>query len=74
MAKVAKTASVVSIDSSDAHGFYWVWRSADGQRQSRASFVYFYECVQDARRAGYAVDLSINSGKSSDLRNEYALR
>jgi hypothetical protein len=54
---VAKTAKIVSVRSSDAHGFHWIWRSRDNAQRSATTFVYFYECVQDARRAGFAVEL-----------------
>ena len=33
----------------------WGWRA--GTKQSRGFFRYFFECVQDARKHGYAVDL-----------------
>jgi hypothetical protein len=62
----AKAASVVSIKSSDANGFRWVWRSSDGERQSRADFAYFYECVESARRAGYSVELRSAPKKRDD--------
>jgi hypothetical protein len=35
-------------------GYGWGWRA--GSKRCKALFRYFYECVQDARRNGYAVD------------------
>lgn len=37
--------------------FAWTWRSSDGSARSVRAFPYFYECVEDARRAGHSVDL-----------------
>jgi hypothetical protein len=34
----------------------WGWRC--GAKGSKALFRYFYECVQDARKHGYAVDFA----------------
>jgi hypothetical protein len=53
-----KTAQIVSVGSADAQGFRWAWRSSDGKKKSATNFAYFYECVEDARAAGYTVELS----------------
>jgi len=36
--------------------FHWSWHSADGRRQSRTVFPYFYDYLTDARLNGYKVD------------------
>jgi hypothetical protein len=40
-----------------ADGFEWRWYSADSGRRSAHAYQYFYECLQDARRHGFAVDV-----------------
>jgi hypothetical protein len=54
---MTKMAHVFPVRTADAHCFAWRWRGSDGAREASSSFVYFYDCVEDARRAGYAVDL-----------------
>ena len=54
----AGIAQIVSVGSGDAHGYGWTWRSADGKRKSSTNFAYYYECVEDARSAGYTVELA----------------
>ena len=65
---MAKTAQIFSVRTSDANGFRWAWRSSPPKRESSSSFVYFYECVQDARAAGYAVELSGDHATTVDGR------
>jgi hypothetical protein len=47
---------VIYAQPPDAAVFGWGWQSAD--RKSKGLFRYFYECVQDARKHGYAVDFA----------------
>jgi hypothetical protein len=54
---LGKTAQISSVHASNPHGFQWVWRSIDGNQQSPKMFAYFYDCVEDARRAGFTVNL-----------------
>lgn len=68
-----KTAQIFSISSAEAHGFRWAWRSSDASEQSRVDFIYFYECVEDARAAGYSVELSGTSAKTVDGRGRHGL-
>lgn len=37
--------------------YHWKWRGADGKRQSSRAFELFYDCVEDARSHGAAIDL-----------------
>jgi hypothetical protein len=61
-----KTAVVFAVDAGTDQGFVWKWRAADNKEQSAATFTYFYECVNDARQAGYTVELSGTSAKAVD--------
>ena len=51
-----RMAHIASVKAGAPHGFRWRWTSDDG-KQSATSFEYYYECVADARGAGYDVPL-----------------
>ena len=53
---VKRTAHIVSVKAGAPNGFRWRWTSDDGTK-STTSFEYYYECVADARDAGYDVPL-----------------
>ena len=61
-----KTAVIISVPVTAAPGYAWKWRSPDGKQQSPSTFVYFYDCVEDARRAGFGVRLTDTSAKAID--------
>jgi hypothetical protein len=70
---VVRTAEIFSVITPEEYGFRWAWRSSDGTQQSPAKFVYFYECVEDARRAGYSVELTGTRAKTVDGRDHHGL-
>jgi hypothetical protein len=49
-------ARIVAVTARCANGYHWQWRADDGAVSGR-EFDLFYECLSDARRAGYTVDL-----------------
>lgn len=54
---VMKIAEIVPVHASHAVGgrsFAWIWRAPETKRQSASTFVYFFDCVQDAERHGYS--------------------
>ncbi len=53
-----KTAVVFSIPADVTAGLSWKWRASERTRQSRSTFVYFYDCVESARAAVYTVELN----------------
>ena len=61
-----KTASIMSVRVTGAHQFGWVWRAEDGPAQSRHVFRYFFDCTEDARKAGYACRFSGKAGNRVD--------
>ena len=67
-------ARVFPVASSNAHGFHWMWRSADGSRESRSAFLYFFDCLEDARAAGYSVEEVGSSGTNANKARLDALR
>ena len=70
---MAKIAKIVSVRSGDAQGFCWQWQSADGKHRAAAKHGYYYECVEDARKAGYDVELTGTFAKSVDGSDRHGL-
>jgi hypothetical protein len=68
-----KTAVIVSCPASSAPGYVWKWRARGGTQESSSTFVYFYDCVQDARSSGYAVDLPVDSPRTVGGRDRNGL-
>jgi hypothetical protein len=48
-----RSAFIFSVRVQGSHQFGWKWRAADAPVESRKTFLYFYDCVQDGLRAGY---------------------
>jgi hypothetical protein len=48
---------VIFAERAGALQYGWGWRA--GGKRSKGLFRYFYECVQDARKHGYAVDFAL---------------
>ena len=48
-----KQAVIHSVRVAGSHQFGWKWRSVDGSRASTDAYVYFFDCIQSARKAGY---------------------
>jgi hypothetical protein len=52
-----KIAVIFSVPMSTAKSFAWRWRAADYKQESTQSFSFYYECVANAERSGYKVEL-----------------
>ena len=61
----ASYAEVFPVAAASPHGFYWKWRSVDGTAKSSREYLYFYDCLENARAAGYLVDFSRLKGDRS---------
>jgi hypothetical protein len=61
-----RTAQIVPVSVQGSPDFRWEWRSQDGRDKSAASFVYYHECVEDARHAGFDVELGGSQAKNVD--------
>ena len=54
MKKTAIRKAVIhSVRVAGTHRFGWKWRSEDGSRASAEAYVYFYDCLQSAKKAGF---------------------
>ena len=57
-----KTAEMFTIPSSGSEGFVWKWRCKDDEEESSQSFVRYHDCMADAQRLGYTVELTFAEG------------
>jgi hypothetical protein len=48
-----KKAVIHSVRVAGSHRFGWKWRAEDGSRASADAYVYFYDCIQSAKKAGF---------------------
>jgi hypothetical protein len=72
---LSKPAKIISVTtSSNGHSYAWKWRAVDGAHESKSSFVYFYEAVEDAIQAGYTVELGMTCARNVDGSSGHALR
>jgi hypothetical protein len=55
--RLMRKAVVFSIPLSTSDSFAWRWRSEDHARESDAAFRYYLDCVEDAKRYGYTVEV-----------------
>ncbi|MDB5902400.1 MAG: hypothetical protein JWM26_1278 [Betaproteobacteria bacterium] len=66
-----KTARLFSIQVPQSTAFVWKWRCSDGKAESKQSFDLYYDCVEDARKNGYSVELT---GLADDPEREVNAR
>ena len=66
-----KAAVIFSVPMRTAKRFAWRWRSADHTRASTQSFRFYAECVADAERYGYKVELGRIEARS-DLESGFS--
>ena len=64
-------AHIYSISAETEPGYVWKWRN--GKEQSKRSFVYYYDCVNDARQHGHDVELSRAVGLTAPGGASYVL-
>ena len=48
-----KIALISSVRVAGVHSFGWKWRAEDGKAESAETFMYFYDCCENARKRGY---------------------
>lgn len=67
-----KSAEIYSEPTANSNGYVWRWR---GQGVTSQCFNFYYECLDDARRNGYQVELerprgdtAPNSGAGSSMK------
>ncbi|MGZ5118427.1 MAG: hypothetical protein ACXWIS_05810 [Burkholderiales bacterium] len=60
-----KTAVIFSVPMSMSQRFAWRWRSEDHTQDSKQSFRFYYQCVADAERNGYKVEMGHIEARSN---------
>ena len=60
-----KPAIIFSIPAKTSPGYCWRWRSADGKTDSKGAFVYYHDCLADARVHGHAVEPAVAHGDTA---------
>ena len=56
------------VSSGDSKEFRWEWRANDNSRRSSQSFERFHDCMEDARRNGFEVELQQAVGETAPGR------
>jgi hypothetical protein len=51
------TAVIFSVPCIPDPGFAWRWRAQDNSEECRDAFRYYADCVADAKRKGFTVEL-----------------
>jgi hypothetical protein len=58
-----KTAEMFTIPSADSpEGFAWRWRAKEGKTESSKAFMRYYDCMADAERSGFVVEMTHAEG------------
>ena len=60
-----KPAVIFSIPMTTSPGYCWRWRSVDGKTDSKVPFVYYHDCLADAKTNGHSVELAIARGDTA---------
>lgn len=51
-------AKIYSVPAPGTHLFAWRWRTPDGRQRSPRAFDFYFDCLEDAQRKGYRVELT----------------
>jgi hypothetical protein len=65
---MTSTAVIFSVPLHSTTGYCWRWRSVDGKTDSGDSFIYYYDCLSDARAKGYDVEPERPHGENAPGR------
>jgi hypothetical protein len=68
-----KTATIHAISAGEAPGYAWTWTCGSDKTRSATAFAYYYDCVTDARKHGYVVELARAHGAMAPEGVGYAL-
>ena len=60
-----KPAVIFSIPTTTGPGYCWRWRSADGTTDSTEPFLYYFDCLTDAKANGYSVEATETHGDTA---------
>jgi hypothetical protein len=60
-----KKAEIYPVAAGHSPGYAWKWRCATDKTQCKHAFLLYYDCVADAKKQGYLVELT--QAKRTDL-------
>jgi len=71
-----KKAEIYSVTTPAAPGYAWKWRATGGKTKtiSKAQFKFYYECLENALRAGYEVELTHAQGMTAPGGSQSEMR
>ena len=69
-----KTATISASVAGDPSGLAWTWRCDADKTSSTGSFAFYYDCVSDARKHGYDVELTHAHGANAPAGVPYRLK
>ena len=52
-----KRATLFSVPATNANGYAWKWRAANGDT-SKGTFALYHDCLADARKHGHEIQIS----------------
>jgi hypothetical protein len=59
-----KKAQVIAVPS-HPNGYEWRWACTEGKTRSKGTFEFFYDCLEDAQRRGYEVEIVVVDGANA---------
>lgn len=68
-----KTAKLHTVPSVEAPGYAWKWRGDDQRKDCAKTFVFYHDCLSDAREHGYHVELARPHGVTAPTGSGFSL-
>lgn len=69
-----KKAEMFPIESKQAPGYVWKWRCVNSKVDSNEAFTLYYDCLMDAQRKGYEVELTRARGVTAPGGVQHGMR
>ena len=60
-----KKAVMFSVPCSHQNGYVWRWRCIDSQEESAEAFSFYHDCLTDAQKRGYEVNVTPSRGSNA---------
>ena len=69
-----KRAEIVPVPAGHAHGYVWKWLCKEPKAESNTTFALYYDCLSDARKHGYEVELTHAQGLTAPGGAQHNMR
>ena len=60
-----KKAEIYAVSNKSDSSYAWEWRCLNSKTKSEAAFQFYFECLENARQAGYEVELTQAHGMAA---------